>query len=149
VTPEEKAVIEAAIIERNSLGSIFSQTELTAAVDALLAVEESYRSEVLKQEWRPATFADCLAGDRIRIGDQESDVIWTTGPQQFHARNREWIDDAGKTRDHQTPWEHIEVRMDLSANPGRREYVPSTPCEILCTPERAAALMLNAKPVDK
>ncbi len=35
------------------------------------------------------------------------------------------------------------------ANPSRREYVPSTPCEILCTPERAAALMLHAKPVDK
>jgi hypothetical protein len=97
-----------------------------------------------RSEWIEATFADCLAGDRIRIGDQESDVLWTTAPQWFHASNREWIDDAGKVRDHQTPWDHYELRMDLSANPGRREYVPSTPCEILCTPERAAALMLGA-----
>jgi hypothetical protein len=102
------------------------------------------------KEWHPATFADCLAGDRIRIGDQESDVLWTTGPQRFHVRNREWTGDDGKVRDHTVGrWDHIELRMDLSANPGRREYVPFTECEILCTPERAAALMLNAKPVDK
>ncbi len=101
-----------------------------------------------RSEWIEATFADCLAGDCIRIGDQESDVLWTTGPQEFHARNREWIGDDGKVRDHTVGrWDHIEVRMDLSANPGRREYVPSTACEILCTPERAAALMLNAKEV--
>jgi hypothetical protein len=143
MTPEEKAVIEAARAWKSAPSGIEqdeAETVLWRALEALDAPDPA---------WRPATFADCLAGDRIRIGDQESDVLWTTGPQQFHARNREWIDDNGKVRDHQKPWEHVEVRMDLSANPGRREYVPSTPCEIYCTPERAAALMLNAKPVDK
>jgi hypothetical protein len=143
MTPEEKAVIEAARGWKLAASGIDQDEAETVLWRALEALDSP------QPQWHPATFADCLAGDRIRIGDQESDVLWTTGPQQFHARNREWIDDAGKVRDHQTPWEHIEVRMDLSANPGRREYVPSTPCEILCTPERAAALILNAKPVDK
>ncbi len=147
MTPEEKAVIEAAI-EWSTCHSVIDVEQSSELLqDAVKALEES---RAPRKEWHPATFADCLAGDRIRIGDQESDVLWTTGPQQFHVRNREWTGDDGKVRDHAVGrWDHVELRMDLSANPGRREYVPSTACEILCTPERAAALMLNAKPVDK
>jgi len=154
VTPEEKAVIEAAMSWAWTPSETRKLTDLKRVADELRAIRTAEAgwppAPPLPPQWHPATFADCLAGDRIRIGDQESDVLWTTGPQQFHVRNREWTGDDGKVRDHAVGrWDHIEVRMDLSANPGRREYVPSTPCEILCAPERAAALMLNAKPVDK
>lgn len=92
--------------------------------------------------WLSAAFADCLAGDRIRIGQEET-VVRQAGTQKWHARNREWTDDAGKTRDHQTPWEHTVLRMDLEANPGMHEYPAGTACEILCDAERKASLLLQ------
>lgn len=105
------------------------------------------------QEWLPATFALCLAGDRIRLSGQET-VVRDTRMAQWHARNREWTDDAGKTRDHQTRWDHTELLMDLEANPGMHEYPAATECEILCDTDRRAALELQrafsgTKPVDK
>ncbi len=109
-----------------------------------------------REEWIEATFRHCLAGDRIRIGQQEATVLSTTGVGRWHARNREWTDDAGKVRDHQTPWEHEELTMSLKVGDQvrpSRQYPPDTDCEILCTPERAAALLLagsfpGTKPVD-
>lgn len=81
--------------------------------------------------WVPAVFLLCLAGDRIRIGDQETDVI-RSNSGNWHADNSGYWQP--KT------WPHVELRMDLAANPGFREYPPQTPCEILCTPERRAVL---------
>lgn len=93
-------------------------------------------------EWLPATFADCIVGDRVRLGQEET-TVRDTNALLWHARNREWTDDAGKTRDHQTPWEHTVLRMDLEANPGMHEYPAGTACEILCDAERRAALLLQ------
>jgi len=145
MTPEEKAVIQAAI------AFVYGTPEKRGAHSPLLAAVENLPVNGIytPDRWVPATFADCLAGDRIRIGDQESDVLWTTGPQQFHVKQG-WRDGQRFTE----RWDHIELRMDLSANPGRRVYLPSTPCEILCTSERAAKLELSTlfhpvQPVDK
>jgi hypothetical protein len=93
-------------------------------------------------EWLPATFADCIIGDRVRLGQEET-TVRDTNTLLWHARNREWTDDAGKTRDHQTPWEHTVLRMDLEANPGMHEYPAGTACEILCDAERKAFLLLQ------
>ena len=96
-------------------------------------------------DWVPATFLMCLAGDRIRIGGQESEVRRSSSGV-WHANNANaW---------HPTPWVHTELRMDLAANPGFQEYPPNTPCEILMSPERLGThvLMLQfpgTQPVDK
>lgn len=137
MTPEEKAVIEQAVR--------WSRTEpVGQAEDASEALQdfvaELLRSrmptEVLKQEWVPATLVQCLAGDHIRIGTDETDVIRTDGGRVWHADN---------TNPYRPkPWKHIELRMELAANPGFQEYPPNTPCEILCTPERAASLAFQS-----
>lgn len=88
------------------------------------------------QEWAPATLSLCLAGDHIRIDQDETDVIRTDGGREWHADNT----DPYRPRH----WKHIELRMELAANPGFQEYPPNTPCEILCTPERKASLLLQS-----
>ena len=95
-----------------------------------------------QDDWLPATFADCLPGDRIRIGQEET-IVRRARRGQWHARNREWVDDAGKVRDHQTRWDHEELELDLEANPGMHVYPPATPIEILADAERAAVLTLQ------
>lgn len=81
-------------------------------------------------EWVPATFLMCLAGDRIRVSGQETDVRRSSSGI-WHADNgNAW---------HPTPWRHTELRMDLAANPGFQQYPPDTACEILMSPERKAA----------
>jgi hypothetical protein len=105
-------------------------------------IDESDHSGVLKDEqetaalasgepprWMPATFLMCLAGDRIRVGGQETDVLRSSSGV-WHANNGDaW---------HPTPWVHTELRMDLTANPGFQQYPPDTACEILMSPERYA-----------
>lgn len=91
--------------------------------------------------WTPATFLYALAGDRIRIGTDETDVLRSSSGA-WHANVVSSVLPSGKTWDKVTPWEHTELRLDLSANPGFREYPAETPCEILCTPERLAVLTL-------
>jgi hypothetical protein len=144
MTPEEKAVVDAAITWRRQLAQLFATSgssipdhDLAHAVDDLIAsrIDRSSR-------WMPATFADCLPGDRIRIGQEETDVR-KAHRGQWHAKDRQWIDDNGKVRDHMTPWEHEELRLDLAANPGLVVYPPDTACEILCNSERAATLALQ------
>lgn len=92
--------------------------------------------------WTPATFGDLLPGDRVRIGTQEADVT-RVNRGHWHARNRVWIDDAGRERDHQTPWEHEELNVDLTANPGLHDYDPDIKCEILADADRRAALIIQ------
>jgi hypothetical protein len=91
--------------------------------------------------WQPATLLYCLAGDRIRIGTDETDVLRSSSGA-WHANVVSSVLPSGKTWDKVTPWEHTELRLDLSANPGFQQYKPNTPCEILCSPERAAVLLL-------
>lgn len=87
-------------------------------------------------EWLPATFVQCLAGDRIRLGSEETVVRWTSA-LQWHA----------DTSDRYQPksWDHVELRMDLEAAPGRRPYPPDHACEILCDLERAAILGIQSQ----
>lgn len=201
MTPEEKAVIEAAIAERNTLGRLLDTSPITRAVDALLrkqaflsdgetAIIRERSSGDLKQwpasdclncdpllagasttrvdgtgageaprhcghdlDWMSATFADLLPGDLVSLNGSMATVT-RVHRGQWHAKDRQWIDDAGKVRDHMTPWEHEELRIDLTANPGMHVYPPDTACEILADAERAAILALQAgfsgaKPVDK
>lgn len=85
-------------------------------------------------QWLPATLADCLAGDRMRIGQEETDVLFAS-LQLWHADVTEPY--------RPKRWDHEELVLDLSANPGRRNYPPTLACEILCDQERAAALALQ------
>ncbi len=142
MTPEEKAVIEAAIIERHALGSMLSRTDLAVAVDALLA-KQAFLSDgetaVIAEDtsepvWVPATLGMCLVGDRIRIGQQESAVLKSSAGV--------WYADVSNYRQPRA-WKHTELRLDLDANPGLQQYPASAACEILCTPERKAALLLQ------
>lgn len=92
--------------------------------------------------WTPATFGDLWPGDRVRIGTQEADVT-RVNRGLWHTRNRVWIDDTGRERDHQTPWEHEELNIDLTANPGLHDYDPAIKCEILADADRRAALIIQ------
>ncbi len=217
MTPEEKAVVQAAILERSDLGRMFARTELTLAVDALIRacpscnrgghvcpgdgngiahgetdcgqhddedpgdlkqwpasdclncdpllagasstrVDGTGAGEVPRHcdhdlDWLPAIFGQLLPGDLARIGTMPARVT-RVHRGQWHAKDRQWIDDAGKVRDHMTLWEHEELRIDLTANPGMHVYPPDTACEILAGAERAAILALQAgfpgtQPVDK
>jgi hypothetical protein len=82
-------------------------------------------------EWLPATFADCIVGDRMRLDGQET-TVRDTNVLLWHTRN------GGRQG-----WEHTVLRMDLEANPGMHEYPAGTVCEILCDAERKAALLLQ------
>ncbi len=84
--------------------------------------------------WESAVLLYCLAGDRIRIGTEETDVLRSGSGVWYVNTENYW---------HPTPWRHTEVRLDLAANPGFLEYPPNTPCEIWCTPERRAVLALQ------
>lgn len=113
-------------------------------------------------EWVPAYLLYCLAGDRIRIGQEggytESDVLRSSSGA-WHANVVSSVMPSGKTWDKVTPWDHAELRLDLSANPGFKPYPQDLPCEILMTAERRAVHLLmstfpgstvvDSPPVDK
>lgn len=126
MTPVEGEVIAAAVAWYRSGGKAGGLDRLASAV-----------AEIVEPGWAPATLVQCLAGDRIRIGTDETDVIRTDGGRVWHADNT----DPCRPK----PWKHIELRMELAANPGFQEYPPNTPCEILCTPERKASLLLQTQ----
>lgn len=96
-------------------------------------------------EWMPATLLYALAGDRIRIGQQggytETDVLRSSSGA-WHANVVSSVLPSGKTWDKVTPWEHTELRLDLSANPGFQPYPQDMACEIWMTAERRAVHML-------
>lgn len=125
----------------------WSQTETVGqAEDAGEALQDTVadllRSRAPRYAWTPATFGDLLPGDRVRIGTQEADVT-RVNRGDWHARNRVWIDDSGRERDHQTPWEHEELNIDLTANPGFHDYDPAIKCEILADADRRAVLTVQ------
>lgn len=84
-------------------------------------------------EWVPATLKDCLAGDRIRIGQDETTVSRTTMGVWNASTGDAW---------HPRKWPHVELRMDLEANPGLKEYPTDLACEIFMDPARQAAHIL-------
>lgn len=130
MTPEEKAVIDAAIAERNSLWNLFAtekDSPLVAAIDALIKSREP-------AEWTPATLLYCLTGDHIRIGQDETKVLRSSSGVWYVNTENYW---------HPTPWQHTELRLELEANPGFQEYPPNLECEILMSPERRAVFALQ------
>lgn len=168
MTPEEKAVIDAAIAERNSLWNLFAtgaNSPLIAAIDALIFscpkcnagghvcpgdgnpishtqsdcgdhgdLEPWEISPEPIEEWTPATLLYCLAGDRIRIGTDETKVLRSSSGVWYVNTENYW---------HPTPWQHTELRLELEANPGFQEYPPNLECEILMSPERRAVFALQ------
>lgn len=84
--------------------------------------------------WIESTMLHCLEGDRIRLGAEETTVLRSISGT-WHADNSDvWRPKA---------WKHVELRLDLEANPGLQQYPPNAVVEILCTAERAAALVLQ------
>jgi hypothetical protein len=140
MTPEEKAVVQAAInYYWHESESVDWHNDLMDAVRAL-DPEDPDTVRDAGPVWVAATLADCLAGDRIRIGSEQTTVN--------RASRGIWHAD---TRDEWRPraWEHVEVRLDLEAVKGPngeslfQPYPPATAIEILCTPERQALLTLS------
>lgn len=101
-------------------------------------------------KWVETTMLFALAGDRIRIGAEETNVLRSTSGV-WHVNNADaW---------HPTPWKHTELRMELEAVPGFVEYPPAASIEISMTLERRAvhtimlafpgASLVDAPPVGK
>jgi hypothetical protein len=159
MTPEERAVIEAAI--RWSRTETVGQAEdASEALQDLVAdllrartapdyevprrpTEAEYGSlpildpAILKPAalvWVETTMRQCLAGDRIRIGAEETDVIRSSSGIWHADSSDAW---------HPRAWEHMELRMELAVVPGFTQYPPNASVEILCTPERKALLLLQ------
>lgn len=112
-------------------------TPVDAPVD--VPARTSFKAVEVREDdpvWVPATFGLCLAGDRIRIGQEETDVLRTTAGVWFVNTSNYW---------QPTPWKHTELRMDLAANRGWREYSPDVRCEILMSPARRAAFEIMLK----
>lgn len=84
--------------------------------------------------WVETDMRQCLAGDRIRMGASEANVLRSVSGV-WHADNGDaW---------HPRGWEHLEFRAELDVVPGFRQYPPNASIEILCTPERRAILLLQ------
>jgi hypothetical protein len=84
--------------------------------------------------WIETTMTNCLINDRIRIGAEETTVL--------RSNHGLWHVD-GQNYWQPVRWDHIELRMELESVPGFRQYPPAASIEILCTPERLAALRLQ------
>lgn len=129
MTPEEKAVIEAATkLYHEGQNDHWTACAVVVAVAAMLKTQEP------TPEWMSATLTHCLAGDHIRIGTDETDVVRCSAGVWYADNSDAW---------HPKAWKHTELRMDVTINPGFQEYPPNLACEILCTPERKAALLLQ------
>jgi hypothetical protein len=110
--------------------------------------EESFRVEQAKlvRDWVPTTLLYALAGDRLRIGQEETDVLRSSSGA-WHANVISSVLPSGKVWDKIHPWEHRELRLELSANPGFRHYPQDHACEILMSAERRAVhLLMSAFP---
>lgn len=83
--------------------------------------------------WVETTMTNCLINDRIRIGREETTVL-RSNHGIWHANNAHW---------QPTRWDHVELRMELEAVPGFKQYPAAASIEILCTPERLAVLRVQ------
>ncbi len=99
------------------------------------------------EEYVLATFLHIEPGDFIRIpGSADTAEVLRVTRGLWHAGVRSVLMNSGRWWDEITKWEHFEVRADLRVNGGAAtgltQYPSDTPVEILCTPERAAQLVL-------
>lgn len=144
MTPEEKAVIEAAIAvraayQRNSrVMAGAAASDLIDAVDVLIGFRQAApvtpEDFTSAPQWVETTMTNALINDRIRIGTEETTVLRSTHGL-WHANNRDaW---------HPTKWQHVELRLELEAVPGLKQYPPAASIDILCTPERLAVLRIQ------
>lgn len=85
------------------------------------------------QEWIETTMTNCLINDRIRIGREETTVL-RSNHGIWHANNTQW---------QPARWDHVELRMELEAVPGFKQYPAAASIELLCTPERLAVLRMQ------
>lgn len=148
MTPEERAVIEAALhLDASGYLTDGDGHELHVAIQALIESRQPAKctcppiAERHCQAWRclagvwiETTMTNALINDRIRIGAEETTVRAST-----HGM---WHVD---TRDPWFPreWQHVELRLDLEAVPGLKQYPPAASIEILCSPERLAVLRIQ------
>lgn len=132
-TPEEKAVIEAAIADHVHGcapewcgGSRLDPCRLANVIEAYQRASGPV--------WVETTMTNCLINDRIRIGAEETTVLRSTHGL-WHADNRDpWFP---------VKWQHVELRLELEAVSGLKQYPPAASIEILCTPERLAVLRIQ------
>lgn len=129
MTPEEGAVIEAALVAVTARSD-----RRDYRIDLLMEAAGALLAARAKPEWHPATFMHVLAGDRIRLGQDEATVL-RCNLGIWHADTS----DAWRPK----AWTHTELRMELDVVPGFQQYPPGTACEILCTPLRLAVLRMG------
>lgn len=179
MTPEEKAVIQAAIKEHHGCapescgGSRMDPCSLGNALDDLVASklpryinpEDGSNSvaEIEPQEpapvWLPAEWQHVLSGDRVRIGQQEADVETSNnsvpGANQFHAHEDGWVWDEQLQKNVMkvSRWDHKEISIKLAHLAEKLPFPPGAPVEILMNRERQAIhllqVQLDATPVQK
>lgn len=85
-------------------------------------------------EYVPAEWQHVLAGDRVRLGDQEAEVT-RSNVGTWH------VDSSDRYRPR--PWEHTEVSISLAHLDQPLIMAPGGPVEILADRERAAVLVLQ------
>jgi hypothetical protein len=134
VTPQEsiQAVIDHATLLRQDYGKVgntYSIDYINGFEDAAGMLEEQASDDPV---WIETTMTNCLINDRIRIGQEETTVL-RSSHGLWHATNA-WAP---------ARWDHIELRMELEAVPGFKQYPPAASIEILCAPDRLAVLRLQ------
>jgi hypothetical protein len=154
VTPEEKAVIEAAMLWRDRGEHERARGTLETAVDALIATRDECRCVRTERmychaenchggadvaDWVPATIADALAGDRVRLGGSEA-VVEGVGPA-WHGHVRP----GSGTSSNNPPMaqEHTLIPIRLAGRKELLHLAPTLAIEILADASRRAALVLQ------
>lgn len=133
----ERAVIDAAIEERGLLGSIFSATTLSRAVDALLAAREP--------QWVAGrTWADVRAGDTVRLPGADSVHVLTMTVYHWNVS-----EERGPWNEEQRAYEvirqeHSQIGVRLAEYPesGIMRMPPAGKVEILLSAVELAAIEL-------
>lgn len=166
MTPEEKAVVEAAIAERNSLWNLFATGEnspLIAAIDALIysCPECNAGGHTCPGDGNPIghTAADCGEHDQINEADLIPAAKWietTMGHCLINDRIRIGSEEATVLRSNRgvwnvdarnewrpKAWQHVELRLELDVVPGFKQYPEHASIDLLCTPERLAVLRIQ------
>ena len=156
MTPEEEAVIEAAIAFREGsarTGIPPSPGDLLRTVDALHVARRvhdhapgAHRETCLADEqttWAVAEWRWVLAGDRVRLKGQEA-AVTTSDVGSWHAAIESKRLSSGKWWDKVTPWEHMEVAVRLEHMGDRMLRFPASgKVEILCDEDRAKLLLFQ------
>ncbi len=162
MTPEEKAVIQAAIKWANtySVGELEDASEAlqdavaeltqphprSAFVDLAAAVDALDGTETMVSEWTAATWADVIRDDEVRLPGRpetqaQADTI--SPPLDFHVKDG----GTGKSY-HDKPLNHTVRRVRLSGRADVLEFDPAAPVEILMDAPRRGMHLLGGEVVD-